>query len=102
MNTLKSITLCAALSIVAAPAFSETVLNDAKSRLYEADYAAVLHDNGIAVGAAVYGQYDADYEAYLTDPELFQPMLGKYDADYEVYLRHADFADKPSVTLALR
>ncbi|SIT91302.1 hypothetical protein SAMN05421665_3313 [Yoonia rosea] len=91
MTPLKSIALFVAVSVAAGPAFAEVVLNNEKSRLYEADYEAVLAENGIEVGAAVFGSYDASYDVYLTDVDLFPSLLGHYDADYEVALDHAAF-----------
>lgn len=93
MNPLKSITLFALLATVAVPASAEVVMNDEKSRLYEADYEVVLAENGYNVGVAVYGKYDADYDVYLTAADVFKPILGRYDADYEVQLNHAGFAE---------
>ena len=92
MTPLKSIALFVAVSLAAGPALAEVVLHSEQSRLYEADYEAVLAENGIAIGAALYGSYDASYDVYLTDPELFQPILGKYDADYEGIIDRAAFA----------
>ncbi|PXW72519.1 hypothetical protein C7964_101631 [Loktanella sp. PT4BL] len=92
MTPLKSIALFVAVNVFAGPVFAEAVLSNDKSRLYEADYEAVLAENGIEVGAAVYGSYDASYDIYLTDADLFPPLLGKYDADYEVVLDYAAFA----------
>ncbi len=99
MTFLKSITLGAVVGLIAGQAMAETVLNTDTTRLYEADYAAHLDSNGYAVGVAVYGQHDADYDAFLTDAALFKPLLGHHDADYEVHLNHAAFVE---TTVALR
>lgn len=89
---MKSLKISALVALMAAPVAAETVLNAEKSRLYEADYEAVLAENGIAMGAAVYGQSDADYDVYLTDANLFPPLLGHSDADYEAVLNHDAFS----------
>ncbi len=54
---------------------------------YDADYEGVLASRGTATGTAIYGQNDADYEAFLTPDNFFATAaLGQYDADYEVIL----------------
>ena len=97
-STRTTFALIAAL-MTAAPVGAEVILNDAKSQLYEADYAAVLAENGIPTGVAVYGAHDADYDVYLTDAAVFPPLLGQYDADYEVMLDRASFTE---TVIALR
>lgn len=53
----------------------------------DADYEIVLADRGIAVGAALYGQNDAAYDAFLTPANFFETAaLGQHDASYEVIL----------------
>lgn len=54
---------------------------------YDAGYEVVLASRGALTGLAVYGQNDADYEAFLTPENFFATAaLGQYDADYEVVL----------------
>lgn len=96
MNTLKSATLIAVMSVVAGPSLAETVLNDAKSRLYEADYASVLSANGIATGAAVYGQYDADYDVFLSKADVFQPKVAFRHAETDAVME-STFAESKIV-----
>ena len=53
----------------------------------DAEYEAVLADRGFAIGAAIYGEYDASYDAVLTPASFFETAaLGQHDAGYEPVL----------------
>lgn len=99
MKALKSVCLSAVILATATPGLSDAAMHDYKANLYDADYATDIAAHGYVVGAAVYGQYDADYDAHLTDADLFQPVLGHHDADYEAHIDRAAFAP---TTLASR
>lgn len=53
----------------------------------DADYEAVLEDRGMKIGAVLYGDHDASYDAWLTPAHFFDTAaLGQNDADYEPVL----------------
>ena len=93
MLTPKNLTIAALCTAIAAPAFADASMNDAKANLYDADFEVALADHGYSVGIAAYGANDADYDTYLSDAALFQPVLGHYDADYESKLNREAFED---------
>lgn len=73
------------------PAFSVAVgkfgVVDTALGSNDADYEAVLAARGFATGAAIYGQYDASYDAILTPANFFETAaLGQHDAGYEPVL----------------
>lgn len=55
---------------------------------HDAGYEVVLADRGMLVGAALYGQHDASFDAWLTPENFFETAaLGQNDADYEPVLQ---------------
>ena len=54
---------------------------------HDADYEVVLAERGMQIGAALYGQYDASFDAWRTPANFFETAaLGHNDADYEPVL----------------
>lgn len=86
MSRIATLTLTALLTISAAPLYADAVMVDVKQNMYDADFEATIADYGYVVGAGVYGAYDADFDVFLSDGDLFPPLLGHYDADYESVL----------------
>lgn len=77
----------------AAVLFMNTGMSFADASMYgavsvgDANYEAALAEQDIVIGAAIYGAYDADYDAVLTAPDFFaKAALGQHDAGYEVIL----------------
>ena len=93
MPPIKSLALAALCTALSGPAFADAAMQDAKANLYDADYEVQLADHGYAVGVLAYGTNDADYDVFLSDAALFQPVLGQYDADYEIKLNRAAFSE---------
>ncbi len=92
MRALKTLTLATICTAFAAPVLADAAMFDAKATMYDADFETSIAEHGYIVGAAAYGHDDADYDVYLSDAGLFQPVLGNYDADYEVKIDRAAFA----------
>lgn len=68
-------------------AVGPTGVVDAALGRYDAGYEIVLMERGQRVGTAVYGEYDADFDAFLTPDNFFATAaLGDHDADYEAVL----------------
>lgn len=99
--TSKTAILGAILALAATPVLADASIVDAiaKKKLaevsqpdptlgqYDADFEIILAERGVATGTAIYGQSDADYDAYLTPADFFATAaLGDHDADYEIVL----------------
>lgn len=96
MRHLKNLTLAAVVSALAGPAVADAAMVDVKQKMYDADYEVIVAAYGYVVGTSAYGDHDSDYDAVLSDADLFPPLLGHHDADYESVLMEAEAHLRPT------
>lgn len=89
MTRITTFAFAALFTLSSVPLYADAAMVDVKQNMYDADFETTLATYGYTVGTAVYGNHDADYDVYLSDAGLFQPVLGHYDADYEGVLMPA-------------
>ncbi|MEL6376806.1 MAG: hypothetical protein AAFQ04_06330 [Pseudomonadota bacterium] len=97
MHPTKMLAIATVNLSMATSVFADAAHVDYKQNLHDASYEAILADYGYKVGAAVYGKYDADYDTYLTNADVFLGPLGTHDADYEVILAERGIATGTAV-----
>ena len=87
MTLLKTLLGSVAIAATSTAAFADASIVDRVS-IGDANYEVQLAEQGVILGAALYGQNDADADAYFLKENFFgTAALGQHDAGYEAALQ---------------